>query len=118
MSAERVCDGCRMLNVIMGVGVRVRVVNDERVIPFLSWSIDGAGFVIGSRFGSEWEDIVVRTTTEWGSMRIRWRRVVDSAGSGDCGFGEGEVVVEYSLSARAFRGRGLGLCGVARASNG
>lgn len=91
-----------MLNVMMGVGVRVRVVNEERVIPFLPcFGLCGGfedDFVLGVKVG---EVDVVRTTTECGRWRIRCRRVVDSGGSGVEVGCEGEVggeeVVEWDL---------------------
>lgn len=92
-----------MLKVMIGVGVSVRVVNEERVIPFLTcFGVEG---VVSGFDGGDVD--VVRTTTEWGRWRIRCRRVVERGGS--CvgvileGEGEGErdgeEVVEWDLLA-------------------
>lgn len=67
--ASSVRDGLRMLNVIMGEGVRVRVVKDETVMPR------------NAAVSDEPAVLVVATTTECGILRISSRSCVDSLGS-------------------------------------
>ena len=85
-----------MLKEIIGSGVRVRVVKEERVIPLQS-------------SGRDQLEEVVRTTTEWGRERIRWRREVEIAGSGLLG---AEGLFEDSVALEGVSkslGRGLGV---------
>lgn len=60
--ASRVRDGLRMLKVMIGVGVKVRVVNEETVMPLKLGFEDDAPI------------LVVATTTAWGILRMRSRR--------------------------------------------
>lgn len=69
--AFRVLEGLRILNVTMGIGVSVSVVNEERVIP-----LNCGGALRSGDAAAE-----VATTTEWGNFRISWRRWEDNAGS-------------------------------------
>ena len=73
-----------MLNVIIGLGVRVRVVKEERVMP-RNWEGCVLELLLADLVGREVGlAVVVSTTTEWGRARISVRREVESGGSSFC----------------------------------
>jgi hypothetical protein len=57
--------------VTIGIGVNVRVVKEETVIPLKRGGVLGSGDAA----------VEVATTTEWGILRIIWRSCEDNAGS-------------------------------------
>jgi hypothetical protein len=70
-----------MLNVMIGEGVKVNVVKDDTVMPLKLGGVPRSGD------GA----VDVATTTEWGIVRISFRRWDDSGGSA-CGVALGTSV--------------------------